>query len=241
MKHSGIGASSTSHDAKAYVGVDVGGTHTDVCVAFGGSVVRGKALTTYDDFSKGVIEAVEIAARELDLTLDALLDQTELFVNSTTVVTNTITQLNGSAVGVLVTSGFKDAFRFAGGPRKPVFDDHLQTNVPDLFDRRWLAEIDGRIDYLGRELVRLGVDQVKQHVVRLIERDKVDTLAVCFLNSYQNPAHELQAEELIHSLYPQIFVSLSHRMGRLQGENRRWPTAVLNSYVQPRLRCSSKA
>src|SRR3954462_13697250 len=90
----------------AFIGVDVGGTHTDVSVVFGDRVERGKALTTYDDFSRGVLEAVEIAAQEFELDLPDLLARTRLFINGTTVVTNTITTLRGSRVGVLVTAGF---------------------------------------------------------------------------------------------------------------------------------------
>src|ERR1700722_639847 len=114
---------------EAQIGVDVGGTHTDVEVVLHGAVSRGKALTTYDDFSRGVLEAIEVAAAELDLSLRELLGRTEVVLNGTTVVTNTITEMRGADVGVLVTAGFKDTFRIAGGPRLPAFDDHLQTNV----------------------------------------------------------------------------------------------------------------
>ena len=123
-------------NAEAFIGVDVGGTHTDVSVVYDGRVERGKALTTYDDFSRGVLEAVQVAAEKYELRMDELLARTQLFINGTTVVTNTITQLRGSRVGVLVTAGFRDAFRLAGGPRTTEIDDHLQRNVPDLTDRR---------------------------------------------------------------------------------------------------------
>ena len=144
-----MSVSSNGTKTDAFVGVDVGGTHTDVSVVIGSQVERGKALTTYDDFSRGVLEAVEVAAERFDLSVEDLLAQTRLFINGTTVVTNTITQLRGSRVGVLITSGFKDAFRFAGGPRTTEIDDHLQVNVPDLIDRRAIAEIDERVDWSG--------------------------------------------------------------------------------------------
>ena len=124
----------------------------------GNQVERGKALTTYDDFSRGVLEAVEVAAERFDFSVEDLLAQTRLFINGTTVVTNTITQLRGSRVGVLITSGFKDAFRFAGGPRTTELDDHLQVNVPDLMDRRAIAEIDERVDWSGTVLVPIDLD-----------------------------------------------------------------------------------
>ncbi len=161
---------------EAFIGVDVGGTHTDVAVMYRGTVERGKALTTYDDFSRGVLEAVEVAARSYDVGMDELLDSTRLFINGTTVVTNAITQLRGSRVGVLITSGFRDAFRLAGGPRTTEIDDHLQLNVPDLVDRRALAEIDERIDWSGTILVPIDLEQVKAETRRLVEEVGIDAI-----------------------------------------------------------------
>jgi N-methylhydantoinase A len=218
----------------ALIGVDVGGTHTDAVVMVDGRIARGKALTTYDDFSRGVLQAAEVAAQSIALTLEEVLGSTELFVNGTTVVTNAITELRGANVGVLVTAGFKDTFRFAGGLRKPVFDDHLQTNVPDLVQRQAIAEIAGRVDYAGNELVALDRDQVRREARRLVEDLGVDTVAVCFLWSFLNPSHELAAREELHDLYPDMFVTLSHEAFPVQGENRRWTTAILNCFVHER-------
>ena len=220
------------HAAEAFIGVDVGGTHTDVSVAIGERVERGKALTTYDDFSRGVLEAVEVAAKEFGLSLSELLGRTKLFINGTTVVTNTITTLRGSKVGVLVTSGFKDAFRIAGGVRSSEIDDHLQVNVPDLFDRRAIGEIDERIDWSGSVLVPIDLEQVKVEAKRLVEEFDIDALAICFLWSHANDEHELAAEAAVKELYPDLFVTPSHRVFPVEGETRRWTTAVLNSYVQ---------
>lgn len=218
----------------AFIGVDVGGTHTDVAVMYKGTVERGKALTTYDDFSRGVLEAVGVAAANYDLSMDQLLDQTQLFINGTTVVTNAITQLRGSRVGVLMTNGFRDAFRLAGGPRTTEIDDHLQLNVPDLVDRRALCEIDERIDWSGTVLVPIDLDQVRSETKRLVEEVGVDAISVCFLWSHANTEHELAAEAAIKELYPDMFVTPSHRVFPVEGETRRWTTAILNSFVQDR-------
>jgi N-methylhydantoinase A len=219
---------------EAFIGVDVGGTHTDVSVVYDGRVERGKALTTYDDFSRGVLEAVGVAAAEYDLGMDELLARTKLFINGTTVVTNAITQLRGSRVGVLVTAGHRDAFRLAGGPRTTEIDDHLQLNVPDLVDRRAIVEIDERVDWSGTVLVPLDVEQVKEQARHLVEDIGVDALAVCFLWSHVNTEHELAAEAAIKELYPDLFVTPSHRVFPVEGETRRWTTAILNSFVQDR-------
>ena len=224
----------TSNGSKsdAFVGVDVGGTHTDVSVVIGSQVERGKALTTYDDFSRGVLEAVEVAAERFDLSVEDLLAQTRLFINGTTVVTNTITQLRGSRVGVLITSGFKDAFRFAGGPRTTEIDDHLQVNVPDLMDRRAIAEIDERVDWSGSVLVPVDLDAVKAAAKHLVEDVGIDALAICFLWSHANGENEEAAAKAVQELYPDLFITQSHGVFPVAGETRRWTTAVLNSFVQ---------
>lgn len=218
----------------AFVGVDVGGTHTDVAIAYRGKIERGKALTTYDDFSRGVLEAVGVAADEFDMSLEDLLADTRLFINGTTVVTNTITQLRGSRVGVLTTKGFGDTFRIAGGPRLNEVDDHLQKNVPDLMPRSAISEIEERIDYSGKAIVPIDLDQVRVEAKRLVEEEEVGAIAVCFLSSFLNGEHEKAAEDAIHEIYPDLFVTASSRVFPVLGETRRWTTAVLNSFVQDR-------
>ena len=179
----------TENLEKAYIGVDVGGTHTDVSVLFGDRLERGKALTTYDDFSRGVLEAVDVVAQNLGITTTELLESTQLFINGTTVVTNSITELTGSNVGVIVTHGFKDAFRFAGGPRTTEIDDHLQVNVPDLVDRLAIAEVEERVDWAGTILVPLDIETLKAEARRLVEEQGAQALSICFLWSHANPEH----------------------------------------------------
>jgi N-methylhydantoinase A len=213
------------------VGIDVGGTHTDVIATGAGRVVRGKAFTTYEDFSVGILDAIAVVAAELGLTVEELLGDTRLLINGTTVVTNVITQLSGARVGALVTAGFRDTFRLSGGPRQNVTDDHLQVNVPDLLSRRAIAQITERIDYAGDELVALSVEQVQAEADRLVEREGVEAIAIGFLNSHVNPEHEIQAAAIIAERHPQLFVTASHAVFPVRGETRRWTTAVLNCFV----------
>ncbi len=219
---------------EARIGVDVGGTHTDVTAIVGERIERGKALTTYDDFGRGVMEAVAVAAAAHGLGTEELLGRCRLFVNGTTVVTNSITTLTGSRVGVLVTAGMKDTFRFAGGPRLALFDDHLQHNAPDLFDRAAVAEIDERVDSTGAVLAPVRPEQVLTEAERLIEEQDVEAIAICFLNSFLNPANEAAAAELLAEAHPDRFFTASHAAIPVRGENRRWTTAVLNCFVQRR-------
>lgn len=221
--------------SESYIGVDVGGTHTDVCVNLDGRVFRGKTLTDYEDFGRGVVAAIQVAAENGGLGLNELLSQTKLVINGTTVVTNAIAEGRGSRVGVLVTTGFKDTFRLSGGPRIAEFDDHLQINPHSLVSRGDIKEVNERIDFEGKIIVPLDVEQLNQAVTELIESG-VSAIAVCFLSSYASPAHERLAGEIIRELAPDLFVVLSHRAFPARGENRRWTTAVLNAFVHERAR-----
>jgi N-methylhydantoinase A len=221
-------------DERAIIGVDVGGTHTDVAVLLDDRIERGKALTTYDEFSRGVLDAIAVAAAGFDLSPEQLLAKTQLVINGTTVVTNTITELRGGRVGVLITRGFEDTFRFSGGPRTAEFDDHRQVNVPDLVPRDALAGIDERIDWAGEVLVPIELDQVRERTRRLVEDVGIDSLAICFLSSYVNGAHEAAAARAVREAHPDLFVTVSHEVFPVAGETRRFTTAVLNSFVQER-------
>ncbi|WP_020500795.1 hydantoinase/oxoprolinase family protein [Sciscionella marina] len=235
MAHQSTRSPSTA-DLTAFIGIDVGGTHTDVAVSSGDRLVRGKALTTYDDFSRGVLAAIEVAAGTLGVGLHDLLAGTKMLINGTTVVTNIITQLRGAKVGVLITEGFRDVFRIAGGPRLNVADDHLQTNVPDLVDRRTIKEITQRTNYAGDDIVALDEHRVREATRELVEVHGVDSIAVCYLNSHVSGDHELRTEQLIHDLYPELFVTPAHRVFPVRGETRRFTTAVLNCFVHDQTR-----
>ena len=121
------------------IGVDVGGTHTDVVVTLTGrssTARRSRPRTT----SRSACSTVWASSRRASASpLSDLLGDCRRIVNGTTVVTNAVTQLRGRPVGVLVTRGFRDTFRIARGPRLNVFDDHAQTNVPTIvpWDRSW--------------------------------------------------------------------------------------------------------
>src|SRR3954454_10626000 len=117
------------------VGVDVGGTHTDLMLSAPSGLIRSKAFTTHGNYSEGIFNALELAAGQLGMTARDLLPEMSAFVNGSTIVTNAITELRGAKVGVLITRGFKDTFRLAGGARRADYDDHLQIPPPDVVDR----------------------------------------------------------------------------------------------------------
>ncbi len=213
------------------IGVDVGGTHTDIAVSTPDGLVRGKALTSHGEYSEGILESIGVAAERLGRSRRELLERTDQIVLSTTVVTNALTELRGAKVGVLITRGFKDTFRLAGGARQPVLDDQHHRNPPDLMPRNCIEEIDERVLGDGRA-VELDESGVRAAVARLRE-EQVDAIAVCFLWSFKHPGHEQRAREIIQEEWPEVFVSISSEVYPVIREHERFFSTVFNCYCQP--------
>jgi N-methylhydantoinase A len=209
------------------IGVDVGGTHTDLILATGETLVRSKAFTTHENYSEGIHDALGRAAAQLGLDVDAVLRDCRAFVNGSTIVTNVLTELRGAKVGVLVTRGFRDTFRLAGGARRPIYDDHAQEPPPDVVARDCIEEITERVNSDGEVAVALAEDEVRAAVRRLRERD-VEAIAVCYLWSFSEPRNELRTREIIAEEHPAAFVTLSCEIHPVIREYERFMTAVFN-------------
>lgn len=214
------------------IGVDIGGTFTDVVVAGeGGDIVRAKALTTPHDYTEGVIAALQNAADERGATVEDLLRDCIGFVNGTTVVTNAIAQQRGRRVGLLTTRGFKQQIFIHRGIREIQLDLHKETRPPDIVRQRHVAEIDERVDRHGEVLVELNEEDVRREVMWLVSSEGIEALAVCYLWSFRRPEHERRTGEIIAELYPDIFVTLSSDVYPRIREYERMNTAVLNAFV----------
>lgn len=209
------------------VGVDVGGTHTDLILSGPEGLVRTKAFTTHGNYSQGIFDALGLAAAQLDMTVEDLLPDMRAFVNGSTIVTNAITELRGAKVGVLITRGFRDTFRLAGGARRATYDDHTQTPPPDVVPRDCIEEITERVTSDGTVVVPLQDDEVRAAIRRLREKD-VEAIAVCYLWSFADPTNERRTRELIEEEFPGVFVTLSNEAHPVIGEFPRFMTAVFN-------------
>lgn len=226
------------------VGVDIGGTFTDVSVIDRSNrrEVVAKAPTTPHDLLQGLTDALGRAADHLGLGLRDLLRSCERFSHATTQTTNVMfTWRGGSTVGLLTTRGFADELlimrargRVAG--KGLVERRHLRaTDKPlQIVPRERIAEVAERVDRSGRVLEPLDREQVRAEVRRLLGQG-VDTFAVSLLWSHQNPSHEEAVREVIHEEAPGAHVSLSSSIAPLTGEYERTSTAVVNAYVAPTL------
>ncbi len=215
-----------------HVGVDIGGTFTDlVAVSTGGDTYRAKSPTTPDDYSRGIADGLGVLAQACGTGLAELMGATKLFINGTTVVTNAIAELKGRNVGVIVTAGFGDTLRIARSARTNDRDLHTQTPPPDIVNRTNMVEVDERINFAGQEIVKLHADQVRDAARKLVEEQGCDAVAICFLWSFADPGHEQEAKRIVSELYPDLFVSISSEVFPVAREYERLVTTVFNAFT----------
>ena len=212
------------------LGVDIGGTFTDFVLLehATGVATLHKQLTTPDDPSEAVIEGIDYLLKETGVDISAV----SSVVHGTTLVTNALIERRGSPTGMLVTKGMRDVLDIAKERRYDLFDLRLRFPEP-VVPRYCRREINERVCSDGKVAAPLDRDEVRAAIDELIVKEKIEALAVCFLNSYANTDHERQVEELIQSEYPKLKVSCSATVFPYIREYERWTTAVMNAYVQP--------
>jgi N-methylhydantoinase A len=216
--------------ASARVGVDVGGTFTDLVLhdPVRNIVRTGKLLTTPDDPSEAILAGIARILREADLQPQDV----HSVIHGTTLVTNTIIERTGAKVGLLCTDGFRDSIEIGRETRYDLYDLFLETPAL-LVPRALRLEIPERIAADGRVLTPLDEAAVAAAAKQLVEAEGVEAIAVGFLHSYHAPQHEKRAGEIIRGLYPSLPISLSAEVAPEIREFERTSTACANAYVQP--------
>ncbi|MBX6372700.1 MAG: hydantoinase/oxoprolinase family protein [Acetobacteraceae bacterium] len=219
--------------ATARIGVDVGGTFTDLVLHDQARdlVATGKLLTTPDDPSEAIIAGIQRLLSETGLTTADL----HSIVHGTTLVTNTVIERTGARIGLLTTAGFRDVIEIGRETRYDLYDLFLEA-PPTLVPRHRRLEIAERIDSDGQVLLALDEAAVRDAVRRLVEEEGIEALAIGFLHSYRNGRHEQRVAEIVHELYPSLPLSLSSRVAPEIREFERISTACANAYVQPLMR-----
>ena len=234
--HPAAGAALADRPAAApwHLGVDVGGTFTDVVVTdSNGEILSVKSLSRPDDPAAGVRTALELAARSLGLSVGRLVSGCALFVHGSTVATNTLLEHSGAQVGLLVTEGFRDSLEIRRGYRENPWD-HRTPYPPVLVPRFLRLPVRERIDRHGR--VRTPLDeQTVVEAMRTFAAEGVESVAVCLLNSFLNPVHEQRVAGLVKEVAPELWVSVSSSLIPVAGEYDRLSTTVVDAYVAPRL------
>ncbi|WP_328449432.1 hydantoinase/oxoprolinase family protein [Amycolatopsis sp. NBC_00438] len=209
------------------IGVDIGGTFTDLCAVDGAGIVAvGKVLTTHDEPARAVEEG--LAALFADAGIAA--GDVEQVVHGTTLVTNALIERKGSRTALLATAGFRDVLEMRREHRYELYDLLIELPEP-LVPRHLRFDVPERI--LADGSVHIGLDEA--YVARLgreLAGRGIDAVAICFLHAFTNPAHERRAAEVLADVAPGLRVALSSEVVPEIREFERASTTVANVYVQ---------
>lgn len=207
--------------------VDTGGTFTDFCLlGDDGTVKVFKVSSTPDDPSRAVVRGLEIL-KEKGINLSRI----ALFLHGTTVATNAILEKKGAPLALVTTKGFRDVI-FIGRQNRPHLYDQWVTRPQPLVSRDMVFEVHERMLADGSVMVALEEKEIAALVARLREA-QVETVAVVFLHSYINPAHELLLKKELGRRLPHLSVTISSEIVPEFREYERTSTTVVNAYVQP--------
>ena len=190
------------------IGIDVGGTFTDFVVTNEGEPPRYfKTPSTPHDPSEGVMAGLEDAAQAYDLSILEFLDTTELVIHGSTVATNTLVERKGAKVGLITTDGFGDLLEMREGLKEDRYNLRM-TPVEPLVPRYLRMGIPERVRADGSVFTPLD-ERALDRELEYLRQEGVEALAVCFLFSYLNPAHEALVYEKIRDKFPDLYTSLS--------------------------------
>ncbi|WMD21039.1 hydantoinase/oxoprolinase family protein [Achromobacter seleniivolatilans] len=213
------------------VGCDIGGTFTDIVMSMpDGRIFVNKTSTTPGNLGQAIVQG-----------LGALIEQAGIrpgdigeIVHGTTTASNTILQKVGANTAVLTTEGFRDVLEI-GRIRTPTMFDLAWQKPDPLVPRRYRRGIRERIGADGKIVTPLKLEEVRG-VVRELAAEGIESIAICFLNSYINPAHEIAARDVIETEFPGILVSASCDVLPEIKEYERTSTTVVNAYILPAMR-----
>ena len=206
------------------VATDIGGTFTDlVAVDDQGKTILTKSHTTPPNFEEGVIKVIQksgVCPQEI-----------KDFIHGTTTIINALTERKGAKTALITTKGFRDVLEIARCNRPDLFN--MVFAKPRPFIPRCLRkEVEERVSFDGKIVTPLNEDDIRT-AVEYFKKEKVEAIAVCYINSYANDEHEKRTVELIRKLWPEVFVTSSIEVTKEWREYERMSTIALNSYVMP--------
>jgi N-methylhydantoinase A len=216
--------------------IDVGGTFTDCLVMDeSGLLQKFKSSTTPSDPSIGLMDAMKKAARFYGLDVKEFLGQIEILVHGTTLATNIILTGRGAKAGMITTKGFRDSIEIRRGI-KPIDVSLYNVFIPPsepLIPRWRRLGVEERTRYNGEIQTPLNEQEVRDAITTLKQKDGVESVAICFLNSYMNPTHERRAADICREMAPDVLVSTSHETLPVWREFERFNTTAVGAYVGP--------
>ncbi len=214
------------------IGIDVGGTFTDVVgIAGDATETLAKAASTPHDQSEGVLAGLENLAAALGVPLPELLDRTARIVHGTTVATNALLERRGARAAMLTTEGHRDVVEMREGLKPERYDLRMPPPAP-LVPRRLRLPVRERLRADGSVLVPLDPASLDAAIAALRD-EAAESVAVCFLHSWRNARHEREAAAALRAALPGLHVTLSSEVLPQIKEFERFSTAVVNAYVGP--------
>lgn len=206
------------------VGVEVGGTFTDLVAVEDGRIVLTKVPSTPHSPDIGVMNAVEGAGLALESSRD--------FVHGSTVATNALLERKGAKVAFITTEGFRDILHLQRHDRLNIYDLRYQRPVP-VVERRDCFEVTERVDAAGEVILPLDVEAAAADLVPQLRAGDYQAVGICLLSSYANPDHERALQAALEAALPGTFVTCSSDVSREFREFERASTTTLAAYVQP--------
>ena len=213
------------------ISIDVGGTFTDIVLIddVSGQIHYTKVLTTHENLAKGVIGGIDKILGMVDTSFD----QVDYLVHGTTIGTNALIERKGARTGLITTEGMRDVLEIGRieRPAAGLYDIFVDTPAP-LVPRYLRREVRERVGADGQVVVPLDENTARE-AVRSLKEQAVESIAICFLFSFRNPAHEERVREICQSMFPEATVSISSEIAPEFREFERSSTTVINAYLSP--------
>jgi len=225
------------------IGIDVGGTFTDTVAidcdnsSFTQGIFHGKASTTSQDLTEGVLNSLEDLADQMGMKLDQLLDRTLFIGHGTTVGTNALITRRGAKVGLITTKGFEDTTHIQRAVGKIAGLSELERKhrtvvrqPTPLISKQFIRGVVERIDCFGKVVVPIDEKHIREIVQELLDL-KVEAIAVCLLWSFLNNSHERKVKDVIQEMAPDLPLTLSSELVPKIRENARSNSTIINAYI----------
>lgn len=210
------------------IGTDIGGTFTDIALEAHGRMHSTKVLTNYAAPEQAILDGIDLVLAEAGLGYPDL----EIVIHGTTLATNALIERRGARTAFITTEGFRDVIEMRTESRFDQYDLNL-TLPPPLVPREDRFPVAGRIDAQGRELAPLDEDALTA-LAETISAGSFGAIAIGFIHSYMNPAHERRARDILAAIC-ELPISISSEVSPQMREFERFNTVCANAYVRPQM------
>ena len=214
-------------DTHTRLAIDIGGTFTDLVLATPQRTLSAKLLTTHHAPDEAVIAGARAILAEAAIPASSL----DLVIHGTTLATNALIERKGARTALITTQGFRDSLEIAYEHRFEQYDLYMERPQP-LVSRDLRLELPERLAADGSTLLPLD-EAALYGLVPILEQRDIESVAISFLHSYVNPAHEERARDVLASMFPHLAITISSEVCREIREYERTSTAVANAYVLP--------